>query len=142
MTHGDLVKKCRNWLIKNGHNPVFSEQGSMNLFEFPDVIGWRNASSTVFEVKVSIEDFKRDSKKVFRQTPELGMGNYRYYLVPEELEKQIHLLIPEGWGLKSLTPRGIYNLKDSEYFDKSSCYEVEFLVARIKEIQRFGKSLY
>jgi len=142
MTHGELVKKGAHWLINNGFNPVFAEQGAADLFEFPDVIGWHNESSTIFEIKVSMEDFKRDTKKIFRQTPELGMGNYRYYLVPEELEKQIYPLIPEGWGLKSLTSRGIHNSKESKCFDKASQYEVDFLVARIKEIQRFGKSLY
>ena len=60
MTHSELVARGKKWLINNGWNPVFTEQGFQDSLEKPDVIGWRSGCSVVFEVKVSIEDFKRD----------------------------------------------------------------------------------
>ena len=96
-----------------------------------------------FEVKVSIEDFKRDKNKIFREKPECGMGSYRYFLVPEELVmRYCRNYRMGGWGLKSFQEdRGrIHNVKESECFNcKYEAGEIMFLVSRIKEIQRFGR---
>ena len=118
MTHAELVARGKKWLINNGWNPVFTEQGFQNSLEKPDVIGWRNGCSVLFEVKVSIEDFKCDARKIFREKPEYGMGSYRYYFVPEELVDEVLPLLPEGWGLKSLQEGRdrIHNVKESECF--------------------------
>lgn len=129
-------------MIRNGYNPVFAEQGSAGILEMPDVIGWRGGSSTIFEIKVTLEDFKRDSKKIFRQTPECGLGNYRYYIIPEELKASIYPILSDGWGLKYFGKHGICNVKESECFIKYEAGEIMFLISRIKEIQRFGKCTY
>ena len=142
MSHAELVARGKKWLINNGWNPVFTEQGFQDSLEKPDIIAWRNGCSVLFEVKVSIEDFKRDSSKIFREKPECGMGSYRYYLVPEEIADEILPALPHGWGLKSFQEdRGrIHNVKESECFNcKYDAGEIMFLVSRIKEIQRFGK---
>ena len=129
-------------MIRNGYNPVFAEQGSTGILEMPDVIGWRGGSSTIFEIKITLEDFKRDAKKIFRQTPECGLGNYRYYITPEDLGGQIYSMLPDGWGLRYFGKPGLCNLKESKCFTKYSDGEVMFLLSRIKEIQYFGKRTY
>lgn len=88
---------------------MLQEIGSA-AYECPDVIGWRwGESSTLIECKVSVEDFRRDSSKVFRRNPEMGMGNHRWYAFPEGFVESypraqgtppyIHTLCPRGWGI-------------------------------------------
>lgn len=71
--------------------------------ENPDAIGWRytyggeSDGSILIEAKMSRSDFKADFKKSFRQYPEKGIGNWRYYICPTDLIKVEDL--PENWGL-------------------------------------------
>jgi len=53
MTHTELVTRGKRWLVNNGWNPVFTEQGFQNSLEKPDVIGWRGGCSVLFEVVVT-----------------------------------------------------------------------------------------
>lgn len=91
MTHSELCIEACRWLRKRNAKHAFAEFQTMTLSEFPDAIGfpagtWRGP--TVVEVKVSIEDFRRDKHKGWRhrekaQIGECGMGAWRYYLVPD-----------------------------------------------------------
>ncbi len=65
--------------------------------ECPDVIGWRDGHSVLLEIKTSRADFLADRKKVFRKSPELGMGDARLFLAPRGVIGVADL--PEGWGL-------------------------------------------
>lgn len=65
--------------------------------ETPDVFGWNYWASVLIEVKVSRSDFMADKKKPFRQKPEQGIGEFRYYFCPEGMIKTEEL--PEHWGL-------------------------------------------
>jgi hypothetical protein len=75
----------------------------MNVFEFPDAIGYRNSLhkiTIVVEVKTSVADFKRDAHKPWRRIAAGGcggMGRLRYYLVPEGLITPSD--IPDDHGL-------------------------------------------
>jgi hypothetical protein len=65
--------------------------------ESPDVFGWNYWTTVLIEVKVSRSDFLADAKKPFRQTPEDGVGEFRYYCCPHGL---IHAdEVPANWGL-------------------------------------------
>lgn len=92
--------------------------------ESPDVIFFRNDGVTdLIEVKVDRTDFLRDKKKLFRDTPNLGMGTYRYYACPEHLIAATDL--PEGWGLIWIPEKG------APYFKiKSAKFEANYLAER------------
>lgn len=65
--------------------------------ENPDVWGTNGCQSTMIEVKTSRSDFLKDKEKFYRTHLDHAVGNYRYYLCPEDV---IHPLeIPKGWGL-------------------------------------------
>jgi hypothetical protein len=113
MTHGDLsILACR-WLVKRRRcSRAFAEFNSMKLTEFPDAIGfafgYQDRGTHVIEVKVSVEDFKRDKSKSWRHFARAGlpagMGRWRYYLVPEGLVRVEDL--PEDHGLLYATASG------------------------------------
>jgi len=65
--------------------------------ESADVFGWTYWTSVLIEVKVSRSDFLADTKKPFRQTPEDGLGTFRYYFCPAGLIN--HDEVPANWGL-------------------------------------------
>jgi len=97
MTHAQLVEKAVRWLRLYRCGVVLSEQTCASG-EVPDAIGWKQACHSVLvECKVTRDDFLADRAKPFRQKPEKGVGNERFYLVPPGLVKVEEL--PAGWGL-------------------------------------------
>ncbi|MCG9576083.1 hypothetical protein L1D14_07500 [Vibrio tubiashii] len=113
-THNELCKKAVSWL-KRGHSAggcgcpnAYSEVASgSNGGEIADAIGIKTADGTetiLVEVKVTRGDFLADRKKPFRQQPEMGMGNFRYYMCPENLISVEDL--PPKWGLLYIGQRG------------------------------------
>lgn len=77
--------------------------------ELVDVWGTNGFESTIIEVKTSLHDFYRDSKKFCRskEAEERGLtvGNYRYYLCPADLIQPEQL--PEKWGLLYWTGKNV-----------------------------------
>ncbi|MGE4843313.1 hypothetical protein EDF88_4469 [Buttiauxella sp. BIGb0552] len=65
--------------------------------ELPDALGFRNGVSCLIEVKCSRADFLADRKKNFRIHPEMGMGDWRFYLCEPDIITPDDL--PPGWGL-------------------------------------------
>lgn len=113
-THAELCKKAVIWLRRTqkagggGCTNAFSEvRSNPHDGEIPDAIGIktsRNTETIVVEVKTNRSDFIADQRKTFRQNPENGMGNYRYYLCPEGLIRASEL--PPKWGLIYIGYRG------------------------------------
>ena len=70
-----------------------------SIAETPDAIGWfcGGRYSILVEAKVSRSDFLADRRKRFRKRPELGVGQWRYYLAPVGMLSVDEL--PEKWGL-------------------------------------------
>ena len=105
MNHKELTLKASRWLKKHRQNTIIPncntiamEISSANAIrEIPDVIGWCSWTSVLIEVKVSGSDFKKDAKKIFREYPNMGMGEFRYYICPTDLIKVNEL--PPNWGL-------------------------------------------
>lgn len=95
--HNSLVKLGEKWMRRQGFSVTATEITSVGSRERPDVIAFRAGCSAIIEVKVSRSDFLADAKKTERQTPELGLGNYRFYLCPMGLIKPEEL--PPKWGL-------------------------------------------
>jgi hypothetical protein len=96
VTHAELVRRVARWLRNTQRNRVVLEEITTDGLEWPDVIGWSH-KSTVVECKVSVADFKRDATKVFRQHPEMGLGDERWYACPTGLIAWTDT--PDGWGL-------------------------------------------
>ena len=65
--------------------------------ELPDVFAFTRYNSVLFECKASRADFLKDKKKPFRENPQLGVGETRYYLVNEGVAAESEM--PDGWYL-------------------------------------------
>ena len=139
-THKELVRKAVYWL---GHakqcNPAFGERGSRQLSEIPDAIGFTAHESIVVEVKISKSDLLADKKKKHRTNGE-GMGNKRFYLMPQELYEQCKDHDWDGWGVLTCDSYGtkqVRGMKSAE-FESNIKSERDFLRSRVLEIQSFG----
>ena len=98
MTHRELVDRGVRWLRQKGCRIVLAEFTAMTV-EIPDVIGWRggNQASYLLEAKASRSDYLADRNKPFRVSPELGVGQYRYFICEPNVIRVEDL--PERWGL-------------------------------------------
>ncbi|MCX8596782.1 hypothetical protein J3U31_02710 [Gilliamella sp. B3486] len=99
LNHNELCLIADKFLKRNGFGVVFHDryQACIGTGEKPDAIGFRNNVSLLIECKTSRSDFLADKKKTFRINPNLGMGDWRFYLCPPDLIKIDDL--PIGWGL-------------------------------------------
>ena len=97
--HNELVARGKRWLRNQGCRVILADPFRANVpsGEQPDVIGWRDGLSILLEAKVSRSDFMADRSKKFRVSPELGMGDWRYFLCPPDVIKPDDL--PQGWSL-------------------------------------------
>lgn len=97
-THAELVALAERWLKRIGCGVTFAEFVCINgTGEIPDAIGWRSGASIVVEAKTSRSDFLADRKKLVRAAPELGMGDWRFFLCRPGVIRADEL--PDGWGL-------------------------------------------
>lgn len=100
LNHDRLVYMACRWLKRvAGCGVIFSDDDKaiVNTYELPDAIGFRSNTSIMIECKNNRSDFDRDKFKKTRIAPELGMGDWRFYLCPEGLILPDDL--PDGWGL-------------------------------------------
>jgi len=96
MTHEELVNRAVWWLSESqGCQIVLAEQGGGLTGELADAIGWHNHESILVECKVSISDLRADFKKPWRVYPDLGIGSFRWYMVPKELEDDARRVLRE-----------------------------------------------
>lgn len=140
-SHRQLVIRSVRWL-KNRHRcGVAITEGWRYAGERPDAIGWKlavgKAQSILVECKASRGDFLADRKKQFRKRPELGMGNWRYYVVNEGVATAVDL--PEGWGLAVVKKKQIRIVKTAVYFNSAYINDVErdllYMVLRNKMLR-------
>ena len=110
MTHNELVRRAEKWLKSINCGVVFRDafRAYTESGEQPDAIGWRSNVSILIECKTSRADFLADKNKVFRRTPGLGMGDWRFYLCPPGIIQVGDL--PKGWGLLYATPKTIQKI--------------------------------
>jgi len=131
ITHDDLIESARKWLFK-AHSIVITEM--MGGSEIPDAIGWGGGqSTTLIECKTSHQDFLSDKKKISRQW--IGMGDFRYYLVPQGVISLNEL--PEKWGLLEYKDKRSHSklIKNAEYqHEKSWRSEMGLLCSALRRI--------
>jgi hypothetical protein len=94
--HSELVQLGAKWFRRNGFGVIATELRAIGCREEADVIGFRSSCSAIIEVKISRSDFIADRKKPERLL-RIGLGVYRFYLVPSGL--LLPQEIPSGWGL-------------------------------------------
>jgi hypothetical protein len=102
ITHAECVALAAAYMQKRS-DVVLPEFFTHNA-ELPDVIAFNRDHSTVIECKVSRSDFLSDKNKSFRQNPNSGMGDFRYYCAPKGIIKPEEL--PQYWGLIEVLPNG------------------------------------
>ncbi len=107
MTHNELVLRAEKWLKQQGCGVVFRDdfRACTHNGEQPDSIGWRDGLSILIECKSTRSDFLADKKKRFRKNPDIGMGDWRFFLCPKGMIKPEEL--PDGWGLLYATEKQI-----------------------------------
>ncbi len=105
--HDDLVLRAERWLRSKGCRVVLRDpfKAAVGSGECPDALGWRDGLSLLIECKASRRDFLADAKKPFRRLPEMGMGDWRFYMAPPDVLQPADM--PEGWGLLVAHPRKI-----------------------------------
>lgn len=134
------MEHAKFWLIRSKQcNPVFTEKGSANFSEMPDAIGFKTDLSIVAECKISKSDLYADRKKSFRESG--GLGNLRYYFLPESLYCECNRFDFKGWGVVIVTGQGVVRKIrgiNSIDFESNIKNERDFLRSRVLEIQRFG----
>lgn len=115
VTHDDLVIRAEKWLITQGCNVTMRDHCHIKAEngEMPDAIGWKQGkrkknTSILIECKVSRSDFLVDKKKKFRAEPELGIGEWRFYMCPPDVIKVEDL--PDKWGLLYATDKTIQQI--------------------------------
>ena len=103
-THSELVEAGYKWCLSRC-GFAFKELVTLNgSGEVPDVIGFKDDGTFLLEAKTSRSDFSSDKKKRFREHPERGMGDWRFYICPKGMVNISEL--PELWGLIEVNEKG------------------------------------
>ncbi|HBU7416013.1 hypothetical protein EXT91_02695, partial [Klebsiella quasipneumoniae subsp. similipneumoniae] len=99
LTHDELCQIAYQFLKRNGFKVCFHDRfvAVTSTGEQPDAMGFRNFASCLIEAKCSRADLLADRKKRFRQRPELGMGDWRFFISEPGIISVEDL--PPGWGL-------------------------------------------
>ncbi len=132
MTHNELVKIAKKWLIKARACVVVLTETQAQSGEIPDVIGWRGQLSILIECKTSVTDFRRDLSKWYRNSGP-GIGQHRYFMAPKGVIPQDE--VPPGWGLLEVSGDTVKTTRkvDLLYLDEHvSAAEVPLLVAALR----------
>ena len=136
MTHAQMVERAVRWLRAYGCGVVLSEQACASG-EMPDAIGWKRACHSVMvECKISRADFLTDREKPFRQKPNRGVGNERFYLTPPAMINLDQL--PAGWGLLECRRGRIEMLHPSAKNLRTAVgfrYEMNLLLASLRRVE-------
>lgn len=135
MTHDELVKVAKKWLIKARDCAIVLTETKAQSGEIPDAIGWRGQHSTLIECKTSLADFRRDLKKWYRNSGP-GIGQQRYFMAPKGIIPVDE--VPPGWGLLEVTGSTVKTTKklDLLYLDERiASAEVPMLVAALRRTQ-------
>lgn len=117
ISHSELVELGYNWTI-NKCAFAFKEFKTQN-FEIPDIIGFKGNFSFVLEAKCSRSDFLKDKKKSFRINPNLGMGDFRFFITPKGLLDKKEL-IEMNWGLLEVNENKKVRVKYNPFGKSSS----------------------
>lgn len=140
-SHSALVAAACKWLkVRHRCEVILPEFHTFATeHEKPDVIAWNvtvrdGARSILVECKTSRADFLADRKKPVRTSPELGMGQCRWFFTPSGLLDPREL--PAGWGLAEWdggpTTRVRHRQPPSAFTSYARHHEISLLVQEIR----------
>lgn len=135
MTHDELVRVAKKWLVKARSCSVVLTERQAQHGETPDAIGWRGQHSVLIECKTSLADFRRDLDKWFRNTGP-GIGQQRYFMAPKGVIPVDE--VPVNWGLLEVDGNTVRTIKSHDvlYLDERvASAEVPLLVAALRRSQ-------
>ena len=149
LTHSELCKLTAKKFMKE---IALIEYKCQMLNEEPDVLVFDSYSdTTLYEIKMSRDDFWKDWKKTFRiycksvyhrnrlvvDTLDYSLGRLRYYVCPAGLIQIDEL--PFGWGLIWYNNNRFYLKKKSELFKNNKGLENRLLINAIKRVNENRK---
>jgi hypothetical protein len=141
MTHQELVERSARWL-KGTKSCLWILTGSKAGFvygETADAIGWdRRGLSHLIECKISQADFQRDRGKEFRAIPSMGMGNFRYYLIPKDLLEYVVERLPARWGLLYVNGDRVFVARHPEMQPRNADVEISLVLHH--DVNRMAES--
>lgn len=143
ITHDELARVGAQWLHRNCHNVVLVDPKTTASDEIPDIIGYKGVTSTLIEVKVSRTDFEVDAKKSHRQVNGkgniAGMGQIKYFLIPQEVGISFDE-IPDEWGYLVYHKGKIKKVKEAtkKPFNKDAMSrEVPLLLNQLEKVLKY-----
>jgi len=132
--HKHLVERAVMWLKRKRYPVILPEFIAYTWNrENPDVIAFNSHHSVVIECKTSRSDFLRDKKKPCKNLIYKGMGNYRYYLCPENIIQIDD--VPKIWGLIWVVEKKFILRKQAPFIPWAEiCYksEINTLVSKVR----------
>lgn len=139
ITHSSLRLIGTEWLRKREMtcsviiSDLFSLSGAdTTRGEQADVIGWFGRWSTVIECKVSRKDFFDNQHK-----PWIGMGQWRYFLIPQALVSASE--VPSDYGLLEWDGAKVHTTLEAPLRqDYDVHHEIELLITAIRCMQPHG----
>lgn len=149
LTHSELCILTAKKFIKE---IALIEYKCQMLNEEPDVLVFDSYSdTTLYEIKISRDDFWKDWNKPFRiycksiyhrnrlvvDTLDYSLGRHRYYVCPADLIQIDEL--PLGWGLIWYKNNRFYLKKKSELFKNNKGLENRLLINAIKRVNEHRK---
>lgn len=131
--HSELVFRAGHWL-KGTRQCLWVLTESMAGFvynETADAIGWdRYGLSHLIECKTSQADFARDKHKKFRMMPSMGMGSFRYYLIPSAIQQYALDHLPTRWGLLVVRGSRVYFEHEPQMQPRNADVEISLVLHR------------
>ena len=170
ITHYELCKKTAKRFVKKS-NIVLYEYNNMITNEFPDVLCYQNALTSLYEIKVDYKDFLKDNKKDCRVEKKIKYSMcFRFIedkikdfmLKDKRLEELIiekphlgsyryyvcpkGLINPEevknGWGLYWFDNKRFFIKKESKRFKNNIYEELKLLEHAFKKYYSgYGKNI-
>ena len=149
LTHSELCQLTAKKFMKE---IALIEYKCQMLNEEPDVLVFDSYSdTTLYEIKMSKNDFWKDWNKPFRiycksvyhrnrlviDTLDYSIGRLRYYVCPADLIQIDEL--PQGWGLIWYKNNRFYLKKKSELFKNNKGLENRLLINAIKRVNENRK---
>ncbi len=115
-THSGLCLAVARWCV-NRRAPLYRKRAvvefvSASIEESPDVFAFDKYGSILYEIKMSLADFRADKKKRFRQESQDGLGERRYFVCPSGLIPEEKL--PPHWGLIYVSRDAFKIIKQAE----------------------------
>lgn len=149
LTHSELCVLACKFLQNNGFKVAFHDRfvAAVSTGEQPDALGFRNLASCLIEVKCSRSDFLADRRKRFRIEPELGMGDWRFFMCEPGIITPDDL--PHGWGLLHVKNGRVYKVhgwpgnamwctKSSKPFVANKQAECDYMYSALRRMQVRG----